>query len=360
MSGDRLRVEYGTLSEISRSLTNEAHEIDTVLNQLTGRVDNLMRQGWSGQAAQKFQYQFQETAVPATKTLSHLLAETGDLLLQLIRIYQEADQEVGALFKNRYFPESGTMAQAGAGSGPGGAGHAVDITQYKSGTDGWSLISMDGSKGFSPNRLVAQVGSTCALYGPLNLLIESGYDIGQPEADTYADIKKMQEAWWRPDMWLDDDPNWGFDMDVSESVVSKWTSHFQRGDFKTGWFSDPDSAKAEQFLVNTVQGGKPVMVNMGVDESFGLGSGGHDATVIGVKTDANGKLQSVLMATNWSGQQIYEIPAKSFMDDWMSHSDGEYLTVDHAPVVPKPVPNPNEFSAQLAHDLDQEDWAKSK
>src|SRR5437867_3799118 len=184
MSGDKLRVEYTALSGLSKSFTNEAHEIETLLRQVTRCADDLMRQGWSGHAAQAFTHEFGEVALPATKTLAQLLSEVGDLLTQVSGIYQEAEQAVGALFKHG----SGNNQSSGAGA----TGHAVDITKYQNGVDGWSLISTDGSKGFTPNELVNQTGPMCALYGPLNLLIESGYDVSQVTADTYVSIKKIQ------------------------------------------------------------------------------------------------------------------------------------------------------------------------
>ncbi len=142
-------------------------------------------------------------------------------------------------------------------------------------------------------------------------------------------------------MWFDGDPNWGFGMDVSEDAVRNWTSDCVHSDFREGWLGVPNSAKAEQFLVNTVQGGKPVMVLMEVDDSFGAGSGGHFATVVGVKTDSGGKLQSVLVATNWNSHPIYEIPANSFMDDWMNRNGGEYMTVGRAPAASEAASSPN-------------------
>jgi hypothetical protein len=99
-----------------------------------------------------------------------------------------------------------------------------------------------------------------------------------------------------------------------------------------------------------VRSGKPVIVGMEVDHSFG-GDGGHFANVIGVQTGADGKLTSVLVATNWAGQPVWEITAASFMDDWMGFNSGEYMTVDRKPPPPPKQPG---FSEALLKDLQEE------
>jgi hypothetical protein len=223
-----------------------------------------------------------------------------------------------------------------------GHGVPVNIKDYQSGVDGWSLISTDGSQGFTPNELVSQIGGTCALYAPQNLLIESGYDISQADANKVAhDTLRDNVPWWFNAMDMPDG-KWtkGFDMDVTESVVAKTTSHYHTGDFNEvsvgkGFFGSvtygPNRGKAEEFLTKTVQGGQPVLIDMQVDDSFGMGSGGHAATVVGVKTGSDGKMESVLVGTNWAGSPVYEVPAKQFMDDWMDREGGRYITVDRAP-----------------------------
>jgi hypothetical protein len=218
-----------------------------------------------------------------------------------------------------------------------GHGVAVDLDDYDSGVDGWSVISHDGSQGFSTNELVSQKGGTCALYAPQNLLIESGYDITQAQAQTNAHQALKENVPWFWNVLDLPDEKWegGFDMDVSEQIIAKTTSNYHRGDFNEVTQSDgfwpqygPNRGKAEDFLVKTVQGGQPVLVSMELDDSFGMGDGGHRATVVGVKTDSNGNLTDVLVGTNWNGEQVYAIPGKQFMDDWMDRSGGAYITVD--------------------------------
>jgi hypothetical protein len=230
--------------------------------------------------------------------------------------------------------------------------------------NGWAVISTDGSQGFTPNELVSQVGNTCAIYAPLNLLIASGYDFPQASADSFAKIMAMEGAWWRPDMWLDDDPNWGFGMGMSEDVLDKFNANYQSGDFievkSTGGFFgsvkiEPNREKAERFLVDNLRNGKPVLVSMEVDDSFGESGGGHRATVIGAQTGPDGRLKSVLIATNWASKPVMEVPAQSFMDDWMDRKGGAYITVDRKPVPPPQPPQPGAgFSKDLLDELNKQ------
>ncbi len=364
MSGDKLRVEFTALSELSRSFANEADAIETLLRYIARYAEDLIRQGWSGRAAETFELEFQEVTFPATERLSQLLSDTGNVILQVSRIYLEADQEVAALFKNgsRGDGSAATVQSSGpVGGQPAdatsfmramnsmrmamvGHGVAVNISDYRSGAGGWSLINVDGTQGFTPNELVSQKGGTCALYAPQNLLIASGYDIDQAQADKTAHETLQENApwWWNKVQMPDALWSKGFTMNVAEDVIAKHvsnldyqTGHFKETSFRRSEFGafpvyGPNRAKAEGFLVNMVQNGKPVMVSMEVNDSFGLGSGGHAATVVGVQTGSDGKLQSVLAATNWAGNQIYEIPAKQFMDDWMELEGGRYFTVDRA------------------------------
>jgi hypothetical protein len=107
--------------------------------------------------------------------------------------------------------------------------------------------------------------------------------------------------------------------------------------------------KAEKFLVDTVKGGKPVLVAY-EDDAFGT-SESHVATVVGVQTNDDGSVKSVMVATNWGCHPFEEIPGKTFMKNWLDDSGGSYITVDRAPA-PTP-PNPNGFSADLARELEK-------
>jgi WXG100 family type VII secretion target len=371
MADGKLRVEYNTLKQISSQFADEAYQVREFTTHLRQLIDQMYGAGWRGAAADRWFNDMENVVGPKTQKLADILLDTSHLCDSLMGVFHEAEQAVAALFKNGSKAGAAPKSMGGFmkaddefGSifGDWGEGVAADITKFQNGVDGWSLISMDGSKGFKPGDLVSQKGPTCALYGPLNLLIASGYrdkfSLSQDGANTYAKIKEMKEAWWRPDMWFDNESDWGFGMDVSKSVVADYTSNYKSGDFmewKTSgngmWNTtySPNRDKAEKFLVDTVKSGKPVLVGY-EDDAFGS-TESHVATVVGVQTYADGSVKSVIVATNWSAHPFEQIPGNTFMKNWLDDSGGSYVTVDRAPV--KPPPDPNGFSAQLAREMEQ-------
>lgn len=234
----------------------------------------------------------------------------------------------------RFIDGGGGGRFAGIGGLPGGAavpeagGSAVNMANYADGQNGWELVPTSGD--FTPDELVEQSGPSCTLFGTMNLLIENGYDISQDEANQ---IYQNHLRSWDPlvviDM-LDGENDWGFGMGHAEQILDQYGAEYNHDNFST-WLGlgSPDRAAAEQFLIQQVQSGHPVLVTTQVDDSFGIEKGGHAYTVIGVQTDSNGRLTNVLVATNWDGEQTWQIPAQDFMDDWMDWKDGEYIVIDN-------------------------------
>jgi WXG100 family type VII secretion target len=345
----RIRAQYHDLGQAREAMLSEADIVTQMMAHLKARLQALHDKNWSGQGSDAFFREMEEVVLPGMKRLSTSLDQSGQVIGAISRIFEDADQDVVALFKN------GSIEPL-AGDNPysTGKGEVIDIGIYTNGVDGWSIISNDGSKGFSTNELVSQIGNTCSLYSALNLMIENGYDISQINADTFVSIREIQETnWFRT---LLNRETKGFPTSVAENVLTSHGVNYQKGDFKeanpSGGFwgpsKVPNAAKAEQFLINSVKSGKPVLATMYMSESFGT-SGAHALTVVGVKTGPDGKLQSVLAATNWENHQVQEIPAKSFMDDWLKYKGGEYITIDRAPA-PKTESGPN-FSRDLLKEL---------
>lgn len=377
-----IQANYDDLAAFAGSFTNQAQSVQHLIEQVARLEQALEGGGWTGLGAEAFFAEMGDLVFPAMHRLAGALNDARDVVGRISVVFHDAEEEASRQFGGDGTGQAAGSAFAGAsasafassflggvfggdtdGGGSNGAGKKVNLTTYKNGVDGWSVISTDGSQGFTPNKLVSQKGNTCAIYAPLNLLIASGYDFPQGAADSFAKIMAMEGAWWRPDMWFDDDPNWGFGMGMSEDVLDKFDAKYQSGDFMEmkstgGIFGhieiSPNRAKAEQFLIDNLRNGKPVLVSMEVDDSFGEGSGGHRATVIGTQTGPDGRLKSVLIATNWASKPVVEVPAEAFMDDWMNRRGGAYITVDRKPVTPQP-PNPGAgFSKDLLEELNRQ------
>lgn len=214
-------------------------------------------------------------------------------------------------------------------------GRPVDVQTihkyYSNGVNGWRVIPMQGH--FTPDELVVQRGPSCMIYGAMNLLIQNGHDISQTEADQiYQD--QLGNADWFSRIWVDmldgkHDAK-GFPRSDAIEIIEQYGATYEHGNFDAGVFgwSALERTQAEQFLIERVGNGTPVCVATAVDNTFGMGQGGHAYTVLGVQQGDGGRLSSVLVSTNWSGgQRVYEVPADAFMDDWLELNDGEYIII---------------------------------
>jgi uncharacterized protein YukE len=333
MPENTLQAEYIALAEIARSFTNEAYEISTLITDITSHVEDLIDERWSGQAGRVFSEHFQEYLGLATMMLSCLLADASEVMLQIIRNLQEADQQPITFVSNGPYGVAGNEFAGEKTASNLEPGSGAKMANYTNGVDGWSLIKTVSRQGFTPDNLVVQRGRGCALYTPPNFLGASRHNISQADADHLASQAPKEECGWRPDLCFGDDPIWfRSEIDTSETVIKKSISNYQRGNLREGGLQSGylvNIANAEQFLVRTVQSGKLVLVDMRIEDSFGI-DGERMAAVVGVKTGENGQLESVLVATNCAGGQIYEIAGNSFTESWIYAGDCEYMIVDRA------------------------------
>jgi WXG100 family type VII secretion target len=96
---DRIRLDYKALADITRSLEHEADDIDKLTQQITRCAEQLYAQGWRGRSADAFYREMAEVVFPATRRLSALLRQCGETNTQVTGIFQQADTEVGQLFR---------------------------------------------------------------------------------------------------------------------------------------------------------------------------------------------------------------------------------------------------------------------
>jgi hypothetical protein len=263
--------------------------------------------------------------------LSAALTSMGDVMGEVHRLFLDTEDAVNALFMRRDLGE-GTAVNNGnpqtANKVP--AAKVVNFDDYQTGFDFKNYDGIWWIANINADKLLTQKGNTCGFYGALNLLNESGYSVNQPIADMYVIVKRGQVFSSNPAAYAGVGLPEFVPMSVTEGVVADFTPHYQTGNFDEVTASGavvPNQAKAEQFLIDKAKAGQPVLIDMQMDDSFGV-VGGHVATVVGVKMGLNGKVKDVLVSTNWSNGQFQEIPAKQFMDDWLEHEGGRFITVD--------------------------------
>jgi hypothetical protein len=185
---------------------------------------------------------------------------------------------------------------------------------------------------FAFEDLVSQTCPNCALYAPLNTLIMSGRKYTQDEADAIvfgmSEFLKL-DGWkapsegdwksWSEGKWAGADvghfPRHMWAMFAAEEASDK----LDGGIFLTSGAKGSsvfDRRAAEKYLIESLGKGNPVLVDTDAQGVFTTGEGGHTYNIVGVKTDAAGRLTSVLASTNHDEAPFVEIPAAQFMDAW--------------------------------------------
>ncbi len=148
----------------------------------------------------------------------------------------------------------------------------------------------------------------------------NGKKVTQAQADKV--VKGiLSDNRWRPDLWRDNDPNWGFDRDATIEVLDKFGVKYEAGSFPINdKYMDRIVPTAEKFLINNVTAGRPVLVATETDDIFGGKNSGHAYNVVGVQTNpTTGRLDKVLVSTNWSGDEFYEVPGELFVKEWLRY-----------------------------------------
>lgn len=285
-----LRMQTDTVREVGREMTRLGELVSDAVRRLEGSWNSLHGQ-WQGSSCD----QFAELISPNIKTLYELAETCISLGHKLIK---EADQweQIDERGARNFSDVSG-------------------LGRYVSGS-GWHLVN---DPSFTVGELLVQIGGSCTIYGIMNLLIEEGIDIS--DEDARAMLNEAIRTYGR---------NGGFPLDAARSILNRYVGEdgytVGTGRFRSNSHTDVEAA--ERFLIQNLSQGNPVYVWTEIDDSFGLGSGGHAYTVVGVRTDEKGNMVEVLVSTNWAPpNHVKVISASDFMDDWVNYYDCLYVTI---------------------------------
>jgi hypothetical protein len=326
-------MDYAVVESMAEGFRGAAESLQSVNRALETAAAILRASAFVGMVGNLALAEYLDNIQPNVARLAATCDELNSDLLGAVASLRDGD-----LSGSQRFIDGGGRAGA-SGNPTGPPGHkvgtavAASFSNYQDGVNGWQLISMNGS--FTPNELLSQgMTNSCTIYGAMNLLVENGYDISQADADRIYRINRDANLWIIDDVWEDmqdgSHDSEGFSTLRADFILGFYGADFDHDDFSTwGGLGSPERGDAEKFLIKQVTAGNPVYVSTEIDDTFGLGSGGHAYTVVGVQTDANGRLSSVLVSNNWGPSGASEIPAKQFMDDWMDYNDGEYIIVEH-------------------------------
>jgi len=111
MPNDVIRVNYEQLGEVAQRWESCADAGEAILSGLSHTMDDL-RDSWEGEASVRFFGEMEGQVLPRLRKLNHALAESRQTTLEIVRIFQDAEDEASQVVNGA----------GGVGEGTAGAG----------------------------------------------------------------------------------------------------------------------------------------------------------------------------------------------------------------------------------------------
>jgi WXG100 family type VII secretion target len=304
MPPSKIQADYDSLSGTADNFSQQASTTAQLLQQVQSLVQALQSGGWTGVGANAFFSEMEDLVFPALHRLSSALDNAECVTQKISQILREAEEAASRCFEGDFWGYN----RGGAEYLPYEVGeplnHHAEVMDLLYGSEGYTVVP--GAR--SSLNLVYQVGGTCLLYAMINMLNASGETISQFQANGWlAEIRSR-----RPPSEIGrqgftaDELNWFM------QANNIWGMRFD------------DAASAENSLIRAIEAGVPIAVALFPTRSFPLTNipgTGHMCTVIGIKKNADGRLDHVIVQTNWESCPYYNIPAQDFLQDW---ADGDF------------------------------------
>ncbi len=378
-----VRINYESMESLEQSFYDQAEVTDAVRCTLQDSLQHL-RIHWTGDSADSFFKDMEETLLPPLDRLTQALRRSGAVTREVSTIFQQAEEEAAGRFSggasggsssieatapdqaalsvykkalqdelefNQYLRDQLNLLSGGGllnlVAGTRGdyermlAESDQRIQQLKQHINDLQVVKpadvfIDRSR-YKDTDLVVQQGGRCVEYAAVNLLAMYGVKITDQQALDMAYGYEWQGDRGRNVLGGTLLDQGGFTLDVAEEIVKQngFTPEvrYAQGanlpisadhpldnvstyDPKNG--SVPD--QAVDSLVAQLRAGNPVYVAT-TCSFIGQPTAGHAMNVVGGNFDADGKLQSVVVYTNW-GETADEhngyltIPADVFLQDW--------------------------------------------
>jgi uncharacterized protein YukE len=93
-----VRAEYESIEIVGRSLRDTADELRSLLMRIYYHLSTLQSGGWLGDAADRFYDEMDSFVIPWMKQLETAYEDTGDRTLNLLPLFQNADDHVSQFF----------------------------------------------------------------------------------------------------------------------------------------------------------------------------------------------------------------------------------------------------------------------
>ncbi|RRR68750.1 MAG: WXG100 family type VII secretion target [Candidatus Viridilinea halotolerans] len=98
---DEVKVEYDELDQIANRFLQQSEAVASMIQQITGRMDPLLQDGWKGLGAQAFFDEMQSEILPACNRLTEVLNVASQTTKSIIQTFQQAEEEASAPFQVR-------------------------------------------------------------------------------------------------------------------------------------------------------------------------------------------------------------------------------------------------------------------
>lgn len=93
-----VKVEYEELDKVSQEFQRHSEIIARMNARLTQQFNVLLGGAWVGANAEKFYAEMEGDVLPAVRALKSVLGEASIVTTQIIRIFQEAEEDAGNAF----------------------------------------------------------------------------------------------------------------------------------------------------------------------------------------------------------------------------------------------------------------------
>lgn len=308
MPPSKIQADYDSLSAIASSFSQRASETTRLFQQVQKLVQSLQGGGWTGVGAAAFFREMEELVNPAMQRLVSALEDAGSATQKISQMLQQAEEEAARCFE----ATGGDYSQ----SGQGRLLDNSDMAAIRDGEAGYTLTRGDRNDA----SWVYQVGQTCGLYSIVNTLNAGGEAFSQEQIDSWAASMLARR---------ESGDTEGFTRQEITTFLREKGIDLYWSDFSVSGAPQENQAAAEKFLINAIQQGVPVRIDTFIEDTFGVPGRGHAYTVIGARMAQDGRLNTVLVHTNWSSEPFYEISADNLMRDWAGNQYQHMIRRDH-------------------------------
>lgn len=186
----RVRADHHSLSQVAQSFNKTADTNQKLVQQLKSKLDTLRGGDWIGKGADTFYAEMDSQILPSLQRLIKALHNSARVTTKISQLMQQADEDVGRLFKGGL---DGSGA-AGGGAGSAQAAPAPAIGEFAGSGEGESAPNLTNSWDVSAAETAEVGGVVGRMFGDfeprVQVLISQSptltSQIEQLEADGYT------------------------------------------------------------------------------------------------------------------------------------------------------------------------------